>query len=64
MVAEIRKINVFPIYYFNKNGIEKEIEEAINKEVTFEGDVLKNFNYQGLALLDFLFPNLHLATAK
>lgn len=64
IVAEVRKINIFPIYYFNTEGIKKEIKETINKQISFEEDILKNFNYQGLIVLDFLFPNLHTATAK
>lgn len=45
MVKEIRKINVFPIYYFNEEGIYKEIQEAINKKVTFTGDKLEIFYF-------------------
>ena len=59
MVQEIRKINVFPIYYFNKEGIKKEIKAAIEKKVSFTGNVLDISYSQGLVLLDFLFPNLH-----
>ena len=59
MIQEIRKINVFPIYYFNKEGIKKEIKAAIDKKVCFTGNVLDLSYAQGLVLLDFLFPNLH-----
>lgn len=45
MVKEIRKINVFPIYYFNEEGIYKEIQEAINKKVTFTGNKLEIFYF-------------------
>lgn len=59
MIKEIRKINVFPIYYYNKEGIKKEIQSAIDKKVCFTGNILDISFAQGLTLLDFLFPNLH-----
>lgn len=59
MVEEVRKINVFPIYYYNKEGIKKEIQAAMDKTVCFTGNVLDISFSQGLTLLDFLFPNLH-----
>lgn len=63
MILEIRKINIFPIFYFNEEGIKKEIESVIKKEVCFTNDTLNIFYSQGLLLLDFLFPNLHTAVA-
>lgn len=45
MIKEIRKINVFPIYYFNEEGIYKEIQEAIDKKVTFTKDKLEIFYF-------------------
>ncbi len=63
MILEIRKINIFPIFYFNKEGVKKEIESVIKKEVCFTNDTLNIFYSQGLLLLDFLFPNLHAAIA-
>lgn len=59
MVQEIRKINVFPIYYFNQEGIKKEIKAAMNKTVCFTNNVLDISFSQGLTLLDYLFPGLH-----
>ena len=59
MIKEIRKINVFPIYYFNKKGIAKEIKAAMDKKVCFVDNNLDISYAQGLLLLDFLFPNLH-----
>lgn len=59
MVAEIRKINIFPIYYFNEQGILEEIQKVIDKDVRFTQDALRIYNTEGLVLLDFLFPNLH-----
>ena len=63
MVNEIRKINIFPIIYFNEEGIKEEILSVYNKnDVTFiDGGVYTQLR-NGLLLLDFLFPNLHLAT--
>ena len=56
---EIRKINVFPIFYFNEDGIKEEIQKAINREVSFLDDEISIFYSEGLVLLDYLFPNLH-----
>ena len=59
MIKEIRKINIFPIYYFNDEGIREEIRKSIDKKVCFSGESLDILFSQGLLLLDFLFPNLH-----
>lgn len=58
----IRKINVFPIIYFNEKGIQEEILSVYNKNnISFiEGGVYTQTR-NGLLLLDFLFPNLHTA---
>lgn len=63
MVAEIRKINIFPVFYFNEQGVQKEIQSVIDKKVCFTDNTLDIFYSQGLLLLDFLFPNLHAAIA-
>lgn len=63
MIKEIRKINVFPVYYYNKEGVKKEIQSAIDKKVCFTGNILDVSFSQGLTLLDFLFPNLHCVQA-
>lgn len=63
IIIEIRKINIFPIYYFNKEGIYKEIKSVINTNVAIVDNVLNTSQSQGLLLLDFLFPNLHTAQA-
>ena len=55
---EIRKINIFPIFYFNEDGIKEEIQKAIDREVAIDKDI-NLFYHEGLVLLDFLFPNLH-----
>lgn len=60
-IKKIRKINIFPIFYFNQEGIKKEILSVINKNnVCFdEQDNLETQAIQGSLLLDYLFPNLH-----
>lgn len=64
IVGAIREINIFPIYYFNENGIKKAIQSVRDKKIAFnENDKLETQSSQGLLLLDFLFPNLHLANA-
>ena len=55
---EIRKINIFPIFYFNEDGIKEEIQKAINRKVGIDDDI-NIFYHEGLLLLDYLFPNLH-----
>lgn len=64
-IKEIRKINVFPIFYYNKEGIKKEILSVINKNDVYfdQHDNLTTQATQGSSLLDFLFPNLHHITA-
>lgn len=61
VLQEIRKINIFPIIYFNEQGIKKEIKSVFQKDICFVDDVLYTKASQGLLLLDYLFPNLHLA---
>ena len=68
MVDEIfnvyREKNIFPIYYYNENGIAKEIKKCIDKDVDFkEGTLDLKFN-QGSSLCKYLFPNLHKVDAK
>lgn len=55
---EIRKINIFPIFYFNEDGIKEEIQKAIDRKVGIDDEV-NIFYHEGLVLLDYLFPNLH-----
>ena len=63
MVEEVfdiyRSINIFPIYYYNEEGIRKEIKKCVDKPVSFEGDVLNLRFNQGSSLCKFLFPNLN-----
>lgn len=60
---KIREINVFPIIYFSEDGIKEEILSVYNKnDVCFVDNGVYTQLRNGLLLLDFLFPNLHLAT--
>lgn len=53
-----RSKNIFPIKYYNNKGIHKEILKCINKEVSFDNNVLDlKFNH-GQSLCKFLFPNM------
>lgn len=54
-----REKNIFPITYYNEDGIRQEIQKAIDKDVEFEGDVLNLKYNQGSSLCKFLFQNLH-----
>jgi len=60
MIEEIRKINLFPIFYYNHEGVLREIEDACARRVAFSEDALEIFYSEGLTLLDYLFPNLHM----
>ena len=61
--SKIRKINVFPIIYFTEEGIKEEILSVYNKnDVCFIENGVYTQLRNGLLLLDYLFPNLHLAT--
>lgn len=61
-VQKIRTINVFPIIYFNDNGISKEIQSVINKnDISFVEKGLYTQARNGNLLLDYMFPNLHKA---
>lgn len=62
VIQEIRTINVFPVFYFNEDGISQEIQDMINHTAYFMDDELVTQLRYGLLLLDFLFPNLHDAT--
>ena len=53
-----RSKNIFPIQYFNDEGIKDEIKKCINKEVVFDGNILNLKFNQGSSLCKFLFPNL------
>lgn len=59
-----REKNIFPITYYNDEGIFVEIQKCIDKDVSFDGRVLNLKNNQGSSLCKFLFPNLHKVECK
>ena len=62
MVEEIFKIyrskNIFPITYYNKEGIYAEIKKCIDKKIIWDGKTLDLKFNQGQSLCRFIFPNL------
>jgi hypothetical protein len=64
MVEEIfniyRSKNIFPIWYYNKQGLVKEVQKCIKKQVEDNwGKILGLKFNQGSSLCKFLMPNLH-----
>lgn len=55
-----RTENIFPIFYFNTQGIYDEIQKCIDKKVYIENNSLTFKYLQGTDLCKFLFPNLFL----
>lgn len=53
----IRSVNIYPIYYFSDKGIRQEIAKCRDYRTSFP---VEN-GRAGSILLDFMFPNLHLA---
>lgn len=53
-----RSKNIFPITYYNEDGIYKEIQKCIDKEVSFNNNILNLKFNQGQSLCRFLFPNM------
>ena len=51
--------NIYPITYYNEDGIKDEIRKCINKDIEWYGNILNVRNTQGSSLCKFLFPNLH-----
>lgn len=54
----LRTRDIFPIYYYNEQGVFNEIKNVIDKEVSLEKGVNHKMN-AGVDLLNYLFPNLH-----
>jgi hypothetical protein len=50
--------NIYPITYYNDEGIISEIQKCVEKEVNFDGEILNLSFNQGSSLCRFLFPNL------
>lgn len=63
VIRRIREVNIYPVYYYNDEGIKEELLKCVYSDVKFDGDVLNEHGRAGATLLDFLFPNLHLADA-
>lgn len=59
-----RSKNIYPVNYYNEEGLNSEIIKCINKEVKFEGDTLALKFNQGQSLGRFLFPNLSQINVK
>lgn len=54
-----RSENIYPISYFNREGIHHEIKKLIKKQVEYKGDGNLNMKHiQGLNLCRYLYPNL------
>lgn len=60
-----RSINIFPITYYNNDGVRNEILKCINKDVVWDGSDVLNFSYnQGQSLCRWLFPNMQDVVCK
>lgn len=64
VLALYRSKNIYPIIYYNEQGIRDEILKCVNKQVSFEGDVLNLKFNQGQSLCRYLMPNLHGVAVK
>lgn len=64
VLALYRSKDIYPITYYNEEGIRDEILKCINKQVSFEGNVLNLKFNQGQSLCRFLMPNLHGVAVK
>lgn len=63
MIEEIfdiyRSKNIFPITYYNEEGIVEEIKKCVDKEIVWEDKDVLNFRFnQGQSLCRFMFPNM------
>lgn len=55
-----REVNIYPITYFNEEGVKEEILKCVSKDVKWEKDKPLDFKFnQGQSLCRFLFPNLN-----
>jgi hypothetical protein len=62
--AIYRGKNIFPITYYNEEGIRDEIKKCVEKDVSFDGKTLDLKFNQGQSLCRYLFPNLSVVDAK
>ena len=58
-----RSKNIFPITYYNNDGIDEEIQKCIDKDVEIKDNLLTFKFLQGTDLCKFLFPNLFIVQA-
>jgi hypothetical protein len=56
-----RSKNIYPIFYFNDEGIKNEIIRCFNRNVSFSGNTMDFKFTQGNTLLKFMFPNFQKA---
>jgi hypothetical protein len=54
-----RDKNYYPIFYFNEDGIQKEIIRCVERDVFINNNVITSKFNQGSGLLKFMFPNIH-----
>lgn len=69
LIEEVFKIyrdrNVFPAFYYNKEGIIEEIKKCRDKVLpAFNGVILDKRPTQGTSLLKYLFPNFYKVICK
>jgi hypothetical protein len=62
MVQEVYEIyrekNIFPIVYYNEDGIKAEIKKCVDKEIKWDGEVLNLRLTQGSSLCKWFNPNM------
>lgn len=63
VLRKIREVNIYPIYYFNEAGIKDEICRCILHTPNYVNTEVAEDGHAGKVLLDYMFPNLHLAEA-
>ena len=59
-----RAKNIFPITYYNDEGVKTEIQSCVDKKIEWDGDVLNIKFNQGASLCRFMFPNLYEVECK
>ena len=68
MIDEVCNIyqerNIFPITYFNSEGVKKEIEKAIEFTPVIKDNIVSTGRGIGSTLCNFMFPNLYEAYNK
>lgn len=68
MIQEVYDIykakNIFPIMYYNHEGILNEIAKCLNYDAQFKGDTVSCGAGIGTGICSYLFPNLYLAVSQ